>query len=411
MPETTTVAIPATPPWPEALAVAAQLRAAGFAAWCVGGCVRDLLLTRPVHDVDLATDAVPETVAGLFPRTVTVGKSFGVVVVVTPSGAHVEVATFRLDGRYLDHRRPEAVRFGSAVEDVQRRDFTINALLLDPLTGTVVDHVGGLADLTAGRIACVGDPLRRLDEDRLRVLRALRFAATLGFTLAPATAAAVAATPLSGLSAERLHQEWRKALALAPGAFLRLVQAHGRLPELTPPLAGVEPPALARVADALERAGGQAPLAVLLALWLAPAGWARVQPWLAQQPIERQLARQLGWLLEHLPQVAAWPTWEVVPRRRLARQPEAPLLAALVRALDPHDPASVAFAAAVAAEAATPSPPLVTAGDLLALGLAPGPRLGQLLRELEDLQLAGTLTDRAAALAAARTRLGGPAAR
>ncbi len=238
-------------PWRQALPVAARLRDAGFAAWCVGGCVRDLLLGRAVHDIDLATDATPETVEGLFPKPIAVGKAFGVMVVVAEPGHNVEVATFRHDGRYLDGRRPEQVRFGTAEEDVARRDFTVNALLLDPIAGEVVDHVGGIADLRARLVRCVGDPATRLSEDRLRVLRALRFAATLAFALEPATWAAARACPVSGLSRERVMEEWRKALAGAPGAYLRLCVGAERLGELTPPLHGFAAAELAPTACAL----------------------------------------------------------------------------------------------------------------------------------------------------------------
>src|SRR5207244_1385552 len=160
-----------------------RLRAAGHEAYLAGGCVRDRLLGREPLDYDIATSAPPETVQALFPRTVPVGAQFGVVLVIA-DGMPVEVATFRSDAAYVDGRRPSAVHFGSAREDARRRDFTINALFLDPLTGEVVDFVGGQADLRAGIIRAIGDPRARIAEDRLRMLRAVRLAAGVSETLA-----------------------------------------------------------------------------------------------------------------------------------------------------------------------------------------------------------------------------------
>src|SRR2546428_3840454 len=169
-----------------------RLRAAGHDAYFAGGCVRARLLGREPLDYDIATRAPPGTVQALFPRTVPVGAQFGVVLVVT-DGMPVEVATFRSDAAYVDGRRPSAVHFGSAREDALRRDFTVNALFLDPLTGEVVDFVAGQADLRAGIIRAIGDAGARIAEDRLRMLRAARLAARLGFTIEHATLEAIRA--------------------------------------------------------------------------------------------------------------------------------------------------------------------------------------------------------------------------
>ena len=190
-----------------------RLRAAGHEAYLAGGCVRDRLLGREPLDYDIATSAPPETVQALFPRTVPVGAQFGVVLVIA-DGMPVEVATFRSDAAYVDGRRPSAVHFGSAREDARRRDFTINALFLDPLTGEVVDFVGGQADLRAGIIRAIGDPRARIAEDRLRMLRAARLAARLGFTIEPATLEAIraAASTVTDMAAERIGDEIVKIL-------------------------------------------------------------------------------------------------------------------------------------------------------------------------------------------------------
>src|SRR4029453_2152905 len=172
--------------------VVRRLRVAGHEAYLAGGCVRDRLLGREPLDYDVATSAPPDGVPRLFRRTVPVGVQFGVFLVVE-RGVRFEVATFRSDDAYVDGRRPSAVRFGSAREDAARRDFALNALFEDPLTGEVLDFVGGIADLRGGLIRAIGDPRARLAEGPLRMLRAVRFAARLGFAIHPAPRAAIGA--------------------------------------------------------------------------------------------------------------------------------------------------------------------------------------------------------------------------
>lgn len=191
----------------------AALRGAGYRAYLVGGCVRDLLLGRTPTDYDAATDALPEQVAALFPRTVPTGLKHGTVTVLTGDGP-VEVTTFRRDGDYLDGRRPESVAFGTDLrEDLARRDFTVNAMALGA-DGAVVDPWGGREDLAAGLIRCVGVPERRFGEDGLRLLRAVRFAAQLDFTIEDATLAAMRrnAGRTARVSGERVKAEVEKIL-------------------------------------------------------------------------------------------------------------------------------------------------------------------------------------------------------
>jgi len=175
-----------------ALGVLERLRERGHSAYLVGGCVRDLLLGASPKDYDIATSARPEEVMSLFAETVAVGAQFGVVLVMArPRGddpVQVEVATYRSDIGYSDGRHPDAVRYSdSAREDVQRRDFTINGLLLDPGNNQVLDYVGGRSDLERGVIRTIGDPVRRFAEDRLRMMRAVRFAARFGYQIDPQT--------------------------------------------------------------------------------------------------------------------------------------------------------------------------------------------------------------------------------
>lgn len=216
--------------------VAGKLRGAGFKAYFAGGCVRDALLGVEPHDYDIATDAVPDQVQALFPKSQAVGAHFGVVVV-RAGKEHVEVATFRTDGSYRDGRRPEVVTFSSPQEDAQRRDFTVNGLFYDPVTDEVIDYVGGRADLAAKVLRAIGDPAARFREDHLRLMRAVRFTTTLGWELEPATWAAVQAEAptLAKISIERIRDEFMK-IMLHPNRVrgLDLLDASGLLTHILP---------------------------------------------------------------------------------------------------------------------------------------------------------------------------------
>ena len=185
-----------------------RLRAAGFEAYFVGGCVRDWVMGRDPKDIDVATSARPQQVQKLFRRTIPVGVQFGVVLV-REGGEEFEVATFRADGEYLDGRRPTTVHFCDAKADVERRDFTINGMLYDPVTEQVIDYVGGQQDIAHRVIRCIGEPAERFEEDKLRLMRAVRFACGLGFDIEPATlgAAKRAASQIAVVSAERIRDE------------------------------------------------------------------------------------------------------------------------------------------------------------------------------------------------------------
>src|SRR6195256_2396880 len=239
------------------------LRERGYQAYLVGGCVRDLLLAREPADYDVATDAIPQQVMEIFPQTFAVGAQFGVVLVPLSkheSGASavgpdekvpvVEVATFRSDVGYSDGRHPDEVRFTTDPrEDVQRRDFTINGLLLDPITSEVLDFVGGREDVKAGIIRTIGEPEHRFSEDKLRMLRAVRFAARFEYTIDPATLAAIQrlAPQIHQVSRERVRDELTKMLTegRARRAF-ELLDKSGLLKEVLPEISamkgGQQPP-------------------------------------------------------------------------------------------------------------------------------------------------------------------------
>jgi putative nucleotidyltransferase with HDIG domain len=231
-----------------ARAVIAKLRAAGHQAWLVGGCVRDLLLGCQPKDFDIATDARPDRIMDLFPNSGRVGAHFGVVLV-RDAFSQVEVATFRSDHDYEDGRRPGAVHFESdPKQDVLRRDFTINGLMMDPDTGEVLDYVQGRADIGRRVVRAIGDPGTRFREDHLRMLRAIRFAARLGFNIDPATFDAMRAehSLILRVSAERIRDEVVR--ILTEGGARRgfeMLDASGMLADILPEIAamkGVEQP-------------------------------------------------------------------------------------------------------------------------------------------------------------------------
>ena len=245
-----------------ATSIVRVLRERGFQAYLVGGCVRDLLLGREPKDYDVATDATPRQVMEIFPQTYAVGAQFGVVLVPAPDGEEqkttwenaskskaVEVATFRSDIGYSDGRHPDEVRFSKHPEqDVERRDFTINGMLLDPVSGEVLDFVGGRGDLRSGIIRTIGDPEKRFGEDKLRMMRAIRFAARFEYQIDPATFAAIQdlAEQIGAVSRERVRDELTRMLTEGHGrrAFL-LLDESGLLRQVLPEIwamKGVEQP-------------------------------------------------------------------------------------------------------------------------------------------------------------------------
>jgi poly(A) polymerase len=233
---------------PRARDLVAQLQRAGYTAYLAGGCVRDHLLGVEAKDYDVATSARPEEVQGLFPRVTNLtGKSFGVVRVMVDE-EFFEVATFRQDGPYKDGRHPESVRFATAEEDAQRRDFTMNGLFFDPVADRLIDYVGGEADLRAGIVRAIGNPADRFAEDHLRLLRAIRFAARLIFRIEPKTWEAIRAeaSMIRTVSAERIRDELNKIFtASKPELGLDLLDQSGLLAEVLPDIAamhGVEQP-------------------------------------------------------------------------------------------------------------------------------------------------------------------------
>lgn len=434
-----------------AIEIVSRLRAAGHVAYFAGGCVRDLLRGVAAQDFDIATSATPAEVQRLFPKTIPVGAAFGVVLVLE-GGGQFEVATFRSDAAYLDGRHPSAVQFGSPEEDAQRRDFTVNGLFLDPVTDRVFDYVGGRADIERQVIRCIGEPRHRFAEDKLRLLRCVRFASNLQFTIDPATAAAVRemAGQIQGVSAERIRDELIKTLTRPhAGQGLALLAETGLLREVLPEVAAlqrVEQPAefhpegdvfthtRMMLDDLPAYPGIVLAFAVLLHDIGKPPTFVRAPDRIrfndhdiVGQALAEQVLRRLRFSNDQIEQITLCvgghmrfqhvQSMRPAKLKRLLARPTFPVEMELHRIdcrashgkLDNYVFLKTK-AAELPAEVIRPAP-LVTGHDLLAVGFTPGRLLGAVLAEVAELQLEDQLQSQAAALAYARQRLAGaPAA-
>jgi len=375
--------------------VAIELRAAGHVAYFAGGCVRDRLLGLEPKDHDVATDATPEEIEAIFHRTRGVGQAFGVILV-NLAGQSVEVTTFRSDGTYTDFRRPDSVQFAAdARSDALRRDFTINGMFEDPESGEIIDHVGGLADLKRGVIRAIGDPEARMREDRLRMLRAIRFSSRLGFEIESGTIRAIreGAGQLEGVSRERIGQETGWMLRHPSRArSAGLIQSF-RLDAVV---------LLERHADApLERL---ARLPSEVSVGLALAAWWRDRLALSDTAIEdrhrwkRALVlsndtfERFRDVLDLADQVESdWESMSVAARKRIAASAAFSDALVLVAASDPRCASHVAADVdGMKAEGLSP-PPLLGGADLIGLGLEPGPLFKDVLEAVYNAQLEGRI--------------------
>ncbi len=433
-----------------------RLRAEGYDAYFAGGCVRDLLLGRKPDDFDIATSALPETVLAMFPRTFAVGAHFGVILVADKiDGEEIvtEVATFRSDGAYADGRRPQSVRFSeSAEEDVVRRDFTINGMLLDPqllresgdLGKAVLDYVGGRADLRDRLVRAIGDADRRFDEDKLRMLRAVRFAARIDFEIELGTAAAIqkSAAHIANVSHERVRDELTRMLTdgRARRAF-ELLDRTGLLRTVLPEIArmqGVEQPPE-------YHPEGDVWVHTLMLLEQLPAGVSPTLAWGAllhdvgkpatfqRGPgrirfnghvevgvrIAQDIARRLRFSNEETAQIVALvenhmrfgdvEKMKASTLKRFFRLQAFPEHLALHRmdcmashgGLELYEYAKQRFEATPLEEVRPKL--LVTGRDLIEVGLQPGPRFKELLAQAEDAQLEGRISSKEEGLALIRS--------
>ncbi|MSU40434.1 MAG: CCA tRNA nucleotidyltransferase [Pedosphaera sp.] len=428
-----------------ATSIVRRLREAGHAAYLVGGCVRDERRGVAPQDYDIATSAKPAEVEKLFSRTIGVGRQFGVMLVVE-AGREYEVATFRADGDYTDGRRPNAVTFSDAHADAQRRDFTINGLFLDPVTGTLHDWVGGEADLRARLVRTIGDPRERFAEDHLRLLRAVRFAAQLDFVIEEKTWAAVQdmAATVASVSAERIRDELLKLLRPPHAArglellFQSGLMAHV-LPELLPTVDCEQSPdyhpegsVYNHIHRILSLLPADAPFALPWAALLhdigKPAtatrspegrihfyGHEKVSATMAEALLTRlrfsnAQIDDIVLVVRHHMQLKDAPQMRKATLRRMLLRPTFALELEHHR-LDcqaSHGKLDIyqLLQDEQATLAALPAllPPLVRGDDLLALGITAGPVLGNLLNAIRDLQLSEELKTREEALAWAKEK-------
>jgi poly(A) polymerase len=422
--------------------ICATLRRNGYQAYLVGGCVRDLVLGREPTDYDVATDARPERVQEMFPESLAVGAKFGVILVVA-GGVEVEVATFRSDIGYSDGRHPDQVAFSdSPQDDVRRRDFTINGLLMDPETREVLDYVEGRADLRAGIVRAIGDPRARFTEDKLRMVRSVRFASRFGFVIEPRTleAARELAPRVTQVSPERLREELTR--LLTEGAARRafeLLDETGLLAVVLPDVArmkGVEqPPEFHPEGDVW--------IHTRLMLESLPAGCSTTLAWgvllhdVGKPPtfappkgpgsrirfdghveigtkMAESICRALKFSNDDTEQieslVANHLRFKDVRQMRLATLKRFVRLPHFEEHLELHRLDCLAshgslesydfvrrFIAETPPEKVRP-PRLVTGEDLKGLGLQPGPKFKEILLAVEEAQLEGRLSDRESAL-------------
>jgi poly(A) polymerase len=360
--------------------------------------VRDLLLGHLPPDYDVATSARPDDVVKLFRRTIPVGVQFGVVRV-RLMGGEFEVATFRADEGYTDGRHPDGVRFTDLAEDVRRRDFTINGLALDPHTGDVVDLVGGRADLDAGLIRAIGDPDARFTEDRLRPLRAVRFAARTGFTIEKATMDAIRrhAGAVIGVSVERIQEEMRKTLTgPRPGTGYRLLEDSGLGRVLFPELDDASQPEIA--AACLDRLAGRDVATMWAAvLWpLDEAGAGRVLDRLRHSRKTTRDALDTLAIARKLPNLPG----DTAMVKRLLRRERAgeaiELLASRMEA-EGRDPSAASAARVLLAGWSRDDlfpERLADGNDAISAGIPRGPEVATALAALEDARLRGNVLSR-----------------
>jgi putative nucleotidyltransferase with HDIG domain len=421
--------------------LARRLQQAGHTAYFAGGCVRDELLGLDPHDYDIATSAKPAEVQKIFPHTQAVGAHFGVILVME-HGRAFEVATFRSDHEYIDGRRPEMVTFSTPEEDAARRDFTINGMFHDPVADRFIDFVGGQADLQSKTLRAIGDPAARFREDKLRLLRAIRFAARFGYEIDPATwdALRAHAADIHAVSAERIREELVKILA-HPNRVrgFDLLDQSGLLQEILPEiekLKGCEqPPQFHPEGDVfvhtramLELLPPDAPATVALAVLFHDIGKPPTFRYHSDEDrirfsghdrvgaaMTEKLMERLRFSRHDIDRVA-----EAVRQHMVFKDVQNMRTAKLKRfmaregfeeelelhrvdcqsshgALDNYD-----FLQAKAEEFANEPlipPPLVTGRDLIALGWQPGPHFGPLLESIQTAQLEGTLTTPEEALA------------
>jgi poly(A) polymerase len=393
-----------------AVEVVRQLRDHGFEAYWAGGCVRDQLLSRTPYDYDVATSAHPEEIRRVFKhrKTLAVGAAFGVMTVLGPRGAgQIEVATFRQDVGYSDGRHPDRIAFSSPQQDAQRRDFTINGMFYDPLEQRVIDYVGGETDLRNGIVRAIGDARQRIAEDKLRMLRAVRFASIFDFHLEASTRAAICdmASEVTVVSAERIADEMRIILVHpARVRAIEMLKATGLLPAILPGAAGQLGERETALLAALD--APTFPLAMSVLLHAVPN--ADVAETVGQRwRLARAETERIAWLIANQRSLSGASTQPWSQLQPLLVRPGADELIAFhaaraaVGTADPHD---VEFCRTQLQRPTLELDPpvLLTGDDLIGLGIPRGPVYARLLKAVRAAQLDGLLANRTEALALAQ---------
>lgn len=396
-----------------ALQVVQRLRAAGYEAWWAGGCVRDHLLGLIPKDYDVATSARPDEIRALFGkrRTIAIGAAFGVITVLGPPGAgQIEVATFRRDAAYHDGRHPEHVTFSSAEEDASRRDFTINGLFFDPIAARVIDYVGGRQDLQRRLVRAIGNPFERFKEDKLRLLRAVRFAATFDFVLDPETASAIRdmAAEVLVVSPERIAGEMRRMLVnrhrvRAVRLLLETGLSAAILPEVVPH-SDVERARLEHCLAVLENLVEPGFPLALAALLHGRVGSAQAEEIARRWRLSSKEISRVAWLVEHYAELdrARLRPWSEIQAFFVADGIN-DLLALLdarthTGAVNPEEVAWCRRQRARPEHELNPAP-LINGDDLQNHGIPRGPVYRKLLERVRAAQLDRIIDSREAALA------------
>ena len=391
--------------------VVRRLREAGFQGLWAGGCVRDILLGLEPTDYDVATDATPEQVMkGLPYRSLAIGASFGVVRVRHPRrhGIEVEVATFRSDLAYVDGRRPTGVVFSSPELDAARRDFTINGMFMDPVGRRVIDYVGGRSDLDARLLRAIGDPSARFDEDKLRLLRAVRFASRFGLEIEPETRTALKAmaAEVVVVSPERIAQELRRMLVHPyRAAAMRMALDFGLLAAVLPPISGLKPDRWDETLRVLDLLPEQPDFTLALAALLHGLDGRTVDGLARGLRLSNLEREQTTWLVNHHCDLVDAPSLGDARLKRMLAKPGIDALLTLHRAIaqaSTGDVRHVDFCEDYRRrEPSGPinPPPLLTGDDLVRHGLKPGARFATLLDQVRDAQLDGRIDSKDEALA------------
>ncbi len=384
-----------------AVEIVRELRRHGHEAYFVGGCVRDMVMQIEPSDFDIATSAHPEQVMKMFPRTEAIGAQFGVVLVIL-RGHAFEVATFRSDEAYVDGRRPTGVVFTDAKQDVLRRDFTINGLLYDPLTQEVIDYVDGRADIQAKIVRAIGDANARFEEDKLRILRAIRFGARLGYTIEPATWDAVRrmAPKIHQVSSERVRDELTRILTEGQAARgMRMLEESGLRQQLLPEFEWTNH---IEQSLGLVRKGAAADFAMGVLLHQTPND--EVQRIVERLKFSRAEMHHIVALVENLPGFCEVQQMSISSLKRffrLERFEDHLELARIHAVAAGQDPVGFRYASRKRSEWSDEQiwpQPLITGNDLISMGLSPGPRFKDILTRIEDEQLEGRLMTREQAM-------------